>query len=71
MLHGVESVFPNANGHERMWGFFARPDPRGQNNEAAGQMEQQRAKTSRSVIEAALLGLGHPSQTLAYNGGQQ
>lgn len=51
--------------------FFSQPDPRGQNNEAAVQTAQQKAKTSRSVIQAALLGLGHPSQTLAYNGGQQ
>lgn len=63
--------FPNANGHEKMCCFLAQPDPREQNNEATAQMEQQRAKTSRSVIQAALLRLNHPSQTLAYNGGQQ
>lgn len=56
---------------KKMLFFFAQPDPRGQNNKAAAETEQQRAKTSRSVIQAALLGLGHPSQTLAYNGGQQ
>lgn len=51
--------------------FFGQSDPRGQNNKAAAQTEQERAKTSRSVIQAALLGLGHASQTLTYNGGQQ
>lgn len=51
--------------------FVAQTDPRGQNNEATAQTEQQRAKTRRSVIPAALLRLDHSSQTLAYNGGQQ
>lgn len=51
--------------------FVAQSDPRGQNNEATARTEQQRAKTRRSVIQAALLRLDHPSQTLAYNGGQQ
>lgn len=30
-----------------------------------------KGKNQRSVIQAALLGLGHASQTLTYNGGQQ
>lgn len=60
--------FPDTNGYFKKCGVFSHSLTR---EDRTMRLQCRRSETSRAFSRAALLGRGHPSQTLTYNGSQQ